>query len=97
VRTKWEAVVTILVHNQDDSPVAGSLVTGGWDAGGEATCVTEADGTCSVTKNNLKTSLAGVNFTVTDITLSGYVYSFSENHDPDGDSDGTEIFVPTPQ
>ena len=97
VRTKWEVVVTILVHDQNGNPVMGASVTGGWDVGGEATCVTEADGTCAVTKNNLKTSVKDVTFTITDVVLSGYEYSSSENHDLDGDSNGTVITVLAPQ
>lgn len=96
IRTKWEASVTILVHDENENPLAGVSVTGSWDAGGEANCTTGADGTCSVTKNNLKTSVQDVTFTITEVVLSGYEYLPGANHDPDGDSDLTFIVISAP-
>jgi PKD repeat protein len=96
VRSKWEAVVEILVHDQDETPLAGVTVTGTWSADGEASCVTGAFGTCTVTKNNLKMDVSPVTFTITDAALSGYTYAFDENHDLDDDTDGTTIVIDAP-
>lgn len=94
-RSKWEALVVITVHNQAELPLAGVLVTGTWSAGGEAACVTGADGTCFVIKNNLKTSVTSIDFSITDLSLNGYTYNSNDNHD-DGGSDGTVITVYAP-
>jgi hypothetical protein len=43
----------------------------------------------------MKTSVAGVTFTVSNLAASGYVYQLP-NHDPDGDSTDTAITVRKP-
>jgi hypothetical protein len=98
VRTKWQATVTILVHDQDEAEVANAVVTGTWSGGatGIAECTTDANGTCEVVKNNLKDSVSSVTFAVDSVALSGYTYSASANHDPDGSSNGTTITVSRP-
>jgi len=98
VRSRWEATVTITVHDQNHSPLANATVAGTWSAGatGGAECTTGANGQCSVTKGNLKFSVASVTFTVDSVTLAGYSYVPTSNHDPDGDSDGTSIVVSAP-
>ena len=71
---------------------------GAWSGGatGNAQCVTGANGTCTLTKSNLARTVASVTFTVSNLTQSGYTYTPSANHDPDGDSNGTSILVPRP-
>lgn len=96
VRTKWEANTTILVHDQDEKPLAGVTVTGVWNIGGEASCVSNVDGLCTVTKNNLKLTESVVSFEIIDAALSGWAYLPLANHDPDPDSDGTVIFIAAP-
>jgi len=95
VRSKWEAYVTITVHDVGENLVAGVLVTGLWDDGSEATCTTSADGTCTVIKGNLKLTVSPITLRITVASLSGYNYT-AANHDPDGDSDGTTITVNAP-
>ena len=98
VRSKWEATVTITVHDQADQPLANATVAGTWSAGatGGAECTTDGNGQCSVVKGNLKVDVTSVTFTVDSVTLAGYSYAPAENHDPDGDSDGTTIIVSAP-
>jgi PKD repeat protein len=96
VRSKWQAEVTITVHDENETPLAGVTVIGIWGLGGEANCVTDANGICSVTKNNIKLSIPNTTFLITDAVLSGYSYLPASNHDPDGDSDGTIIIVYSP-
>jgi PKD repeat protein len=98
VRSKWEATVTITVHDQDHTPLANATVAGTWSGGakGGAECTTDASGQCTVTKGNLKFDVSTVTFTVDSVTLAGYAYAPGDNHDPDGDSDGTSITVSAP-
>jgi hypothetical protein len=97
-RNRWEAVVTITVHDAAENPVENATVEGAWSDGasGGASCVTDASGQCSVTKGNIKGNVSSVTFTVGNITLAGSTYDAGANHDPDGDSDGTAITVPQP-
>jgi hypothetical protein len=98
VRSKWEATVTITVHDQSHNPLANAAVAGTWSAGatGGAECITDGSGQCSVVKGNLKFDVASVTFTVDNVTHTSYAYVPADNHDPDGDSDGTSITVSAP-
>ena len=56
------------------------LLVGDWGgrARGSASCVTDADGVCSVSKRNLKSG-GSAQFTVTDVQLAGYSFTASSN------------------
>ena len=96
--SKWNAGVTILVHNNLDQPVSGAVVTGSWSNGatGTVTCTTNASGLCTVTKSGLGTKTTSVTFTVSKVTKSPLSYQSLSNHDPDGESNGTKIVVSKP-
>jgi subtilisin family serine protease len=96
--TKWNGTVTIYVHDTNHQPVAGATVYGKWSNGatGNVSCVTNSSGFCAITKTGLKTSVASITFTVTNMTHPGFTYQASSNHDPDGDSNGTTIIVLKP-
>lgn len=83
-RGRWDAVVVVTVHDQDEGLASGATVTGSWSTGGTVSCVTDSFGQCSLTKNNLKSNQGSVTFTVNDISYSGYTYDPGINHDPDG-------------
>jgi len=95
---RWQATVTITVHNGSHGVVSGATVSGNWSNGatGSASCTTNAAGQCSVVKTNLRTNVSSVRFNVTNVTKSGATYSAAANHDPDGDSNGTNITVNRP-
>lgn len=97
-RNRWEASVTIAIHDANELPVVDATVSGAWSGGisGTGTCVTDGNGLCSITKSNIKGNISSVNFSVTDIVQNGTVYQPSDNHDPDGDSDGTSITINQP-
>jgi hypothetical protein len=95
VRNKWNATVFVAIHDVNENPVAGATVNGTWIDGtsGTGTCMTDSDGKCSISINNLKSNIPNVTFVVNDVTKSGFLYEPNENHDPEGDSDGTAITI----
>jgi PKD repeat protein len=97
-RGRWDATVTITVHNGNEGAVSGALVEGTWSGGatGGVSCTTDASGQCSVTKGNLKSNVPDVTWSVSNVTSGVGAYVAGENHDPDGDSDGTTIVVSQP-
>jgi hypothetical protein len=96
--SKWTAFVTISVEDNNGAPVAGATVSGSWSNGanGNANCVTNGSGQCTVSKNNLRNNIQSVNFNVTNVSAGGYTYNAGDNGDPDGDSNGTVITVSKP-
>jgi len=95
---KWNTTITIRIEDANHNPVANATVSGAWSAGasGSGTCVTNGSGQCTVTKNSINKNSSSVTFTVTDVTHATYTYTFGNNHDPDGDSNGTAITVLKP-
>lgn len=96
--TKWKGTVTVYVHNHLDKPVAGVTVYGSWTNGasGNVFCVTNKRGKCSISKTGLSKNITSISFNVTNLSLSGYIYQSTANHDPDSDSNGTIILIPRP-
>ncbi len=94
-RNRWNAVVKIKIVDANGAAVSGATVTGSWSEGATGTnsCTTASDGTCSVSKNNLRLTTPSVKFTVTGVTKSSATYNASANADPDGDSNGTVIIA----
>jgi subtilisin len=90
----WTAIVTITVHDNLGTPVAGATVVGSWSGGvtGTVSGTTDINGMCTVKKAKIAKTTAGVTFTVTGVTGS-LPYDAIVNHDPDGDSTGTSIDV----
>jgi len=102
----WRARVTVTVHDSSEGVVPGATVTltvtrtrksNGSLAVRTRTCVTNSHGTCSVTQTvNSNNFEDDVSFIVTNVTASGYTYQASDNHDVNGNSDGTAITVNKP-
>jgi beta-lactamase superfamily II metal-dependent hydrolase len=97
-RGRWNATITITVEDASHNPVAGATVDGNWSNGasGSGSCITDANGTCSITKNNIGKNKSSATFTITNVTEGSYTYTSGSNHDPDGDSTGTVIVVNKP-
>jgi hypothetical protein len=76
-RNRWQATATVLIHDRVNQPLSGATVTGVWSNGsnGGGSCVTGAGGQCNVDKPNLKSGVASVSFTVTDISGAGITYA----------------------
>ena len=85
--TSWMAKVTITVHDAGHRLVSGVAVSGTWGAS-TGSCTTSSMGVCSISKF---VSTSSVTFTVTNLAKTGTIYATGDNHDPDGDSDGTRI------
>jgi cysteine-rich repeat protein len=94
---KWDATVTITVHDLGHSGVGNATVSGAWVGGAAASCTTDGSGQCTVTRSNGR-KVSTVTFTVDSVSAAGYDYAAAHNHDPDGDSDsdGTRIVIGTP-
>lgn len=92
----WSAEVTITVHDAAENPVANATVDGSWSAGfgGATSCTTDSNGQCTVTRDIIFNRVKKVTFTVDNVSHASLTYQPVDNHDPDGDSDGTSITVP---
>ena len=91
--TRWTAIVTITVHDTSHGMVANAAVSGCWNDGGTASCTTNASGQCAVSRSGILKTKTSVSFTVTNVTRATLVYKPADNHDPDGDSNGTTVTV----
>lgn len=93
-RNRWWATVTILVHDDSESPVANATIYGTWSDGvsGSDSCVTDGSGTCAITSLDVFKD-PSITFTVDNVTHSALSYDAASNHDPDGDSSGTTIII----
>jgi hypothetical protein len=103
--TTWSASVEISVHDSRHNPVNGATVRGSWGGPTSSECTTgEAgggwggggNGTCTILYSSIPNSTFLVSFAVSGLTASGYIYKLAANHDPDGSSNGTTIFVRRP-
>ncbi len=94
----WTAQVIALVVDQFARPVANATVKGTWSGGakGGGTCITTANGTCTIAKSGIALSKATATFTVTSVTKANATYDRTKNADLDGDSNGTVITVRRP-
>jgi hypothetical protein len=94
----WRATVMVTVHDQDHAPLEGAVVAGAWTVTNGSTvnaCTTDAAGQCEVT-STYGLGRTQVTFTVNDLSGAGGAYVAADNHDPDGDSDGTSITILRP-
>ena len=89
----WTATATITAHDSRHNLVSAVSVRGSWGSSPEVGCITGPAGTCSVVLSAIPNSTKAVSFAVTAMTLAGYVYKSSLNHDPDGSSNGFSITV----
>ena len=98
-RGLWWLEYTILVHDAAENPVANAQVEFFWSDSEETPryCWTDDSGLCRdefgeiVTGYQYASFMCELTLTVVDILHDSLLYEASENHDPDGDSDGTSI------
>ncbi len=94
---KVSITVQVYVHNSSHQPVAGATVTGVWTGSdpivfGSGTCITDASGSCTVQTPKMS-SPGFVTFAVGGVIFTGSSYDSTQNHDPDGNSNGRWITV----
>jgi hypothetical protein len=94
--TSWSAAVAVLAHDSRHAPVAGVLVRGSWGGPNTGECTTAETGTCTIVYAGIPLSIGLLSFAVSSMTVTGYVYKSASNHDPDGSSNGTTVFVRRP-
>jgi hypothetical protein len=94
--TRWRARATIRVHDGAHANLAGVVVRGRFGPqGAVVSCTTGTAGACSL-RRDLKKTKASIVFVVLGLSRSSYDYVATDNHDPDGDSNGTRITVTRP-
>lgn len=95
---RWTATVSVLVVDNNGSPVANATVEGNWSTGGRgnASCTTAGNGLCSISISGIRDDIPSVTFTVADVSHSSLSYDAGANSDPDGDSNGTSITINMP-
>jgi PKD domain/Beta-propeller repeat len=93
-RSTWTAIVMITVHDSSHQLVANATVSGSWSGGGgTGSCTTNGSGQCTVSKSLIPKRNASVTFAGVNITHATLTYASTDNHDPDGDSNGSSITV----
>ena len=94
--TKWRARAQIRVHDGTHATLSGVVVRGRFGPNGAiVSCTTGTAGACTL-KRDLKSSRLSIQFVVVSLSKSTYSYIAANNHDPDGDSNGTTIVVTRP-
>jgi len=91
---QWSAEVKITVHNASHAAAPNVAVAGTytWTGGSRSdTCTTGSSGSCLINSQALPSNTTSATFTVTQLSPN---YVQSENHDADGDSDGTTLEIP---
>ena len=92
----WRARVQIRVHDEGDQALSGVVVRGRFGPNGAAlTCTTGTAGACTL-RRDLKSTRLSIVFNVLGLSKASYTYVATDNHDPDGDSDGFRITVTRP-
>lgn len=93
----WKATVVVTIHDGNESPVQGATVSAHWSPGDiAANGVTDASGRTTFTRSSITKQLSAVSLMIDGVIYPGLNYSQPDNHDPDGDSNGTSITVSKP-
>jgi subtilisin family serine protease len=96
VRNSWSSTLTVSVHAADEAPISGVTVYVLADYGAgtaDLSCETDGAGSCATADLVLHKKNGSVTYTVQALSVS---YGPQDNHDPDGDSDGTSIQASKP-
>ncbi|WOH39058.1 M36 family metallopeptidase [Thalassotalea fonticola] len=76
--SRWDAIITVSVmeNNGSENAVESAVISGNWSNGtsGSGSCTTEADGTCTIKKANLKQNVSSVTFTFGSIEREGNTF-----------------------
>jgi hypothetical protein len=97
----WSATVEITVHDLNHNPLNGATVKAVWSVTGlnSNTCTTGelgGVGTCIMVFPSLSLSTSSVTLRIQKVTATGQSYYSTDNHDVDGDTNGTGIRILRP-
>jgi Tol biopolymer transport system component/chitodextrinase len=92
----WTAFVTVTIHDGGHTPLAGAFVTGSWSNGLTGSCTTSLLGQCKMSNAGIPKKIGSITFTALSITHPTSTYRSPDNHDSDGDSNGTTVRVTKP-
>lgn len=97
----WSATVEITVHDANHNPINGATVKAVWSVTGlnSNTCTTGelgGVGTCIMVFPSLSLSTPSVTLRIQKVTKTGQFYNSSDNHDVDGETNGTGIRILRP-
>ena len=97
-KSGWTGTVTVAAHDGNHVLLSGVTVSGTWSGGysGTGACTTGSNGLCQVKTGTISKKNTSVTFTVSGAAKTSYVYQAADNHDPDGDSNGTSIAIQKP-
>ena len=96
---KWKAGASLVAHTDSHNAIPSATITGNWNGGftGSSQCVTGSSGIGKISTPAISNSQPSVTFTISDMNYFGlYPYVPGDNHDPDGDSNGTAITINKP-
>jgi subtilisin len=88
----WQVSVIAIIHDDAHKNVEGATVTAAWTGALTKTvsAVTDRKGKVKFNTGRLKSGTS-VTLTIIDVTHSALTYESTDNHDPDGSSNGTNI------
>jgi hypothetical protein len=100
----WAAEATVAVHKAYHNPLAGALVRATWTTTNTvvtgASCYTGIDGRCTMASLDVGLEIhkkdSFIELSVTSVEYGSLVYRPQENHDEEGDSNGTTIVLQRP-
>jgi len=97
-RNRWNAVVTILMHDSIEQPVEGVTINYSWIEGISegGTCVTDADGICTIEQANIKANIGSVSLLVINLTHPQYDYQSTLDHSADGNGAQNPLRIASP-
>jgi PKD repeat protein len=92
----WSAQVTVAIHGADERLIPGAAVTAAWSGAVVKTvsCVTKANGTCTLNSGTLGWSRSTVTLRVLNVTVPGSVFNASASHDPAGQTTAFTLIRP---
>ncbi len=93
---RWTSSLTVMIHDPNEMPVESVTVDvlADYGVGPVAlSCLTAANGSCTTSALSVHKKYGSVTYTIQSLDVS---YASQDNHDPEGDSDGTMILVVKP-
>jgi hypothetical protein len=95
----WSATIQVQVHDWNEAALFDVQVFGYWSTDPSVlfSCTTDISGICSVVSPDFGNGTKVASFTIADLSHPAGVYAPAENHDLDGDSNGTSIEVLRPK